>query len=136
VLPCEQRRLRAACDRVRQMPTHQPDTEPVRAAPVRSLQLRALPDPPLDEPSQPLEPGAIAGQHIRSSEPYELEMPIELPQVLGVADDPHVTVIERLAEYQRRRSSGVRIDVPAWGETEVEARAEQLEASGEHIVRR
>ena len=48
-------------------------------------------------------------------------MPIELPQVLDVAAAGFVAVVDQLAEAQRNRSTGLRIDVPPWRKTQFDA---------------
>src|SRR5690606_17796701 len=131
----DQRRAGAAGDAIREVPVDQPDAELERAAPVRALEVRALLDPAVEQRLDALEISDVAGEPPRLSQPDDLEMAIQLPEVLRVADDPRVTVVERLAEAERRGGAGQRIDVPCRRKAELEAAAEELVAAGQHVLR-
>src|SRR5690606_857875 len=104
----EERRALAADDPIREMPVDQSDAELERAAPIRALEVRALVDPAVDETPDAGEITAVAAEAVGLCEPDDLEMPVELPYVLRIADDARVAVIERLAEYERDLGPGQR----------------------------
>src|SRR5690606_37560768 len=105
-----------------------------RAAPVRTSEIRALAHPALEQRADRIEVSAIARQPIRLRERHELEMPIELPQVLDVADEPAVAMIERLAVRERRGNSRQRIGVPLRRKAEREAAPEEREQAPTNVV--
>src|SRR5690606_30254236 len=117
----EQRRLRPPADHVGEMPVDQADRDLERAAPVRASEVRALPHPALEQLAERIDVSAIAGQPISLRERDELEMPVELPQVLDVADEAGIAMVERLAVGKRRGRSRQRIGTPLRRKAEREA---------------
>src|SRR5690606_34657720 len=97
-------------------------------------EIRALAHPALEQRADRIEVSAIARQPIRLRERHELEMPIELPQVLDVADEPAVAMIERLAVRERRGNSRQRIGVPLRRKAEREAAPEEREQAPTNVV--
>src|SRR5690606_33244268 len=130
----EQWRRGPSADHVREMPVDQANRDLERAAPVRTSEIRALAHPALEQRADRIEVSAIARQPIRLCERHELEMPIELPQVLDVADEPAVAMIERLAVRERRGNSRQRIGVPLRRKAEREAAPEEREQAPTNVV--
>src|SRR5262245_43795305 len=72
----------------------------------------------------------------RLRERDQLEMAIDLPQILDVADLARIAVVEALAEDERRGKPGLGTDVPARREAEARiGQCEHVERAGEDAVR-
>src|SRR5687767_5368778 len=73
----------------------------------------------------------------RLRERQQLRVAARLPQVLDIADDPLVPVVERLAEREWRDAAGLRIAVPLRRKSELRrAQGEHVELTGDDAIRR
>src|SRR6185503_20575694 len=117
----------------RERPVHQPKGVLETAAPVGAERIRALIEPRLEERSAGLEIALLTGEVPRLRERHQLVMPIDFPQVLDVADDARIAIVEALAEQERSARAGFRIDVPFRRETERRrAQRKHVEAPGQN----
>src|SRR5687768_14864025 len=73
----------------------------------------------------------------RLRERQQLRVAARLPQVLDIADDPFVPIVERLAEREWRDAAGFRIAVPLRRKSELRrAQREYVELTGDDAIRR
>src|SRR5690606_12211920 len=92
------------------------------------------PHPALEQLAERIDVSAIAGQPISLRERDELEMPVELPQVLDVADEAGIAMVESLAVGKRRGRSRQRIGTPLRRKAEREASPEEREHPPTNVV--
>jgi hypothetical protein len=75
-----------------------------------------------------LEVRLAAGERVGLRERDEVQVPVRLPQVLDVADQVLVAIVEQLAVDERRLDAGLRVAVPARRRAEVDrAQREDVE---------
>ena len=91
-----------------------------RARPVRPAAVRAGDEPAIELRGERVEIMPVAGERVGLGQGHELQVPVRLPQVLDVADEVRVAVVEQLAEGERRLDAGLRVAVPARRHAELE----------------
>ena len=109
----EKRRARSAEELPGDRPVDEPDRRLECARPVGAHAVRARGKPALQVLPDNVEIVHIAAERIRLCQRHQMQMPVELPEILDVSDQPCVTVIEQLAEFERRFHAGLGIAIPA-----------------------
>jgi hypothetical protein len=80
---------------------------------------------------------SVGGEHVGLRERHQVQVAIGLPQVLAVADQRRIAIVELLAEGERRLDAGLGIAVPARRVAEVRRlHREEVEAAREDALRR
>src|SRR5262245_9554037 len=92
----EDRRIQADEQVPRERPVREPHRVLEAAAPVGAERIRALADPGIDESATAERIALIPAQMPRLRQRHELEVPVDFPQVLDVADVPWIAVVEAL----------------------------------------
>src|SRR5581483_10191373 len=128
---------RAAQELPRDRPVDQPDRGLERARPVRPAPVGARREPAVQLVAQRPEPAELARERVSLRERHQLQVPVRLPQILDVADEARVAVVEQLAERERRLDAGLRIAVPARRIAEIGvAQREDVEPAGRDAIGR
>src|SRR5688500_3340686 len=97
--------LRSAEDLPCDRPIDEPDRDFERAAPVWSLAVGAGFEPAFQVKAKRVEIPRVLRQRMRLGQRHQVEMPVGLPQILDIADQAGVAIVERLAESQGRLDS-------------------------------
>src|SRR5690606_327553 len=109
LVPAEHGRFRTPDELPGDAPVDQADGELERAGPVGAERVRALRQPGLEKTLQAREVGPVAGQPVRLGQHHQIEMAVDLPEELDVADEPLVAIVETLAEDERRDPTAFRV---------------------------
>ncbi len=107
------------------------------AAPVDAKRIGRGLQPRLDQCAGAVEIPRLVSEMPRLRERHELEVAIDLPQVLDVADVARIAVVEALAERQGRLGARLRIGVPLRRKAERDIlERKDVKGAGEDPVRR
>src|SRR5690606_17639330 len=109
----EQRGVRPSDELPGDAPIDQPNTELERARPVRTAPRRTTIDPRIDVHAKRIHVYTLTSEHIRLGERWQMQVAIRFPQILDIAHQAFVPIIERARRQQRRVSSCQRIPIPA-----------------------
>src|SRR5690349_12092620 len=97
----EQWRARSAEELPGDRPVDQPDRHFERARPVGAPGAGARGEPGLQVPTDDMEIPRVAAERVRLGQRHQMQMPVDLPEILDVSDQPGISVIEQLAETER-----------------------------------
>ncbi len=137
VLAGEDAALLAFEEEPRERPIHQPHRVLETHTPVDAARIRALREPRVEQCPATERIALLSCQVPRLRERHQLEMPVELPKVLDIADQRRIAIIELLAENQRRLGSRARVDIPARGESQLQiAQREHVKLPIQDPIRR
>src|SRR6185369_219535 len=109
----EQRRLRAAEQMPGERPVHQAQRQLEAAAPMRPPPVRTLLEPRIQQQLTTSGELPVPGQMPCLRKGNQLRVPTRLPQILDVADQRFIAIVESPAVHQRRIAAGFRVAVPA-----------------------
>src|SRR5260370_34555743 len=102
------------------------------ARPVRAQRVWTLLEPGREKSARALGIASLVRQVPRLRQGHQLQVTVQLPEILDIADDALVPVIDRLAVSEGDLDAGPGIAVPARRETEdVVAQQKYLPAAGE-----
>ena len=104
---------------------------------MRPARIRALLEPRVQQRAAGCGVTLVPRQVPGLRERQQLGMTARLPQVLDVADDPFVAIVQRLAEGERRNPAGLRITVPGGRKAELcRPQREDVELAGDDAIGR
>ncbi len=136
VRPHEERRAIGTENVPGERPVGQPDRMLEAAAPVDAERIRRLLEPRIEQHATAIEITRVATQVPRLRERHELEVPVDLPEILDVADIARIAVVEALTEHERRDRSRLWILVPFGREAERRTlHREHMERSKQDLIR-
>src|SRR4029077_14677600 len=125
---------------VEQMPRTRPVGKAQRklqaTAPVRPHQVWTLRDPRIEERPAALGVASLPGKPPGLGQGHELEVAVRLPEILDVANQCRLPVVERLAEDKWRTRPGRWVTVPVRRKSHRPFPAEEPEAAGKNALRR
>jgi hypothetical protein len=99
--------------------------------------MRALRDPAVEVLAHRLRIACLARDGVRLRERDQVQVAVGLPQVLAVAHQPRVAIVELLAECERRVDAGLRVAVPARRVAQLDIlQREDVVPAGEDACRR
>src|SRR5712691_2973114 len=107
-----------------------------RARPMRTPGIRALVQPGHKQAACGFSKARLAREMPCLRECHQFQVTVQLPEILDVADDTLVPVVDTLAEIERCLHAGLGIEIPARRKAEgAIAQGKQVPPSGEQTLR-